>query len=262
MEPARIVPQGHIQVTGVLGGSLPAGDLLATIDDIGDIEVGPDSTLSDDAVRTLARGSAIVFIHPPGVNAHVGIAYGITRNFEIGMRGSPDAVRGWTRWQFLRVKPGIYGALGLGLGTYFEGFPVEDFTDLARSDPEVAEPYRRYEVDMPLQVGISGRSGHLWLGPKFMFADYDVAASVCGVRAEESCIDWGTMGITGTVEYFGGQIGGAIGYEQIWLAAEITAMDLSVDAMLDIDVADTREVLRYRTEGVAFSPAIGVIGWF
>jgi hypothetical protein len=39
-------------------------------------------------------------------------------------------------------------------------------------------------------------------------------------------------------------------------------MSLDVRADLDVDVAETREMIDYRTEGWALSPSLGIIAWF
>ncbi len=258
MEPARIVPEGHWQVSSGITAGMPVGDPLSAIEEIADIEGGEGaSTMTPEQIRTLARGSSVIFIHPPGASAYLSVAYGVGRHFEIGMRGSADAARGWVRWQFLRVRPGLYGALGLGYATYFRGFPVEDYTDLARP-----VSFSRQEMDLPLQLGLSGKVGHVWFGPKLMVADYDVEESVCSVTQDGVCLSWGSTRVAGTATYIGGQLGGAIGYKWIWLAAELSFMSLDVRADLDVDVAETQEMIDYQTEGWALSPSLGIITWF
>lgn len=258
MEPARIVPDGHWQVSGATTASMPVGDPLTAIEELSDIKTGSGAqTMTQEQIRSLARGSAVIFVHPPGVSAYLSAAYGVSRYFEVGMRGSADTVRGWVRWQFLRVRPGLYGALGLGYANYFQGFPVEDYTDLARP-----VSFSRQEMDLPIHFGLSGKVGHLWFGPKLVFADYDVEESVCSAVRGGQCLSWGSTQVKGTVSYFGGQLGGAIGYERIFVGAELSFMSLNVKADLDVDVGETQEMIDYRIEGWALSPSLGVIAWF
>ena len=258
MEPARIVPEGHWQVSGATTAGMPVGDPLSAIEEIASLEgVEGASAMTPEQIRTLAKGSSIIFIHPPGVSAYLSAAYGVSRHFEIGMRGSADTARGWIRWQFLRVRPGIYGALGLGYATYFQGFPVEDYTDLARP-----VSFSRQEMDLPVQLGLSGKLGHIWFGPKLVAANFEVEESVCAITKNGVCLGWGSTRVTGMATYFGGQLGGAIGYERLWVAAELSFMSLNVRADLDVDVAETKELIDYRTKGWALSPSLGIIAWF
>jgi hypothetical protein len=254
MLPAKTTPPGHVQVTGGLGGNLLAGEPIDTLKALSDI--GSLKTIDPEKARRLGNGTAVFFAQPPGLNSYLSLAYGLNRRFEVGARASIDSVLGWTRWQFMRARPGWYGALGLGLGTALTNASLEAFTNLAQTDS-----FSRHEVHMPLLFGYSSPILHVWTGPKFIFADYHVRVSVCPNIGSEKCLVQGTSRASGTASYLGGQLGLAIGYRRFWVAVEASIMRTHVTADLAVDIEDVYEQFHFSDTGWSFSPAIGLIVW-
>lgn len=255
LTPARITPEGHVQIKLALEGSVPVGEFRDSMEKL--VSIKKLRNITPEQARTLAKSSSIFLVQPPGAHPYATLQYGINKRFEIGLRSSTEMIKGSARYQFMRVAPGIYGAVGLGLGTYFSGFPVEDYTTLAKTSS-----YVRNEMDMPIQFGISGKVGHLWLGPNFFFADYELKGEVCNYKDSSGCTSWGNMGTKGIVSYLGGHIGGAIGYQRIWFAVELLVIRPNIDADIQFDVRDIAERLALHDSGWVLVPSLGIIMWY
>lgn len=256
MMPARLVPEGHVQVSTSTDLTLPSGRLFNMAKSLRQLPAETYELTLDEAA-SLAQGVAALLVQPPGLGGQVSVAYGVDRNVEVGAGTTINSVRGWGRWQFLRVRPGFYGAFGLGLSSYFFGFPLGRVTDIA----SVRGHFRR-QVEVPLQFGLSGRSGHLWFGPKWVHADYGIHVAACLNQVNTGCKRRGAMKMRGTTSYLGGQLGAALGYRRWWIMAELTVARLYARAELDVEVDEVRKVARFQENGVNVVPALGLLLWF
>jgi hypothetical protein len=255
MEPARLTPAGHVQVTTSASGTLPTGEPMSLMRDMQ--RVSKLSTFTPDTAEDLALGTASLLVNAPGLNSNAAVSIGLTRSYELSARVSSSATRFGLRHQLFRVRPGFYGAVGLGVTQYFAPLDIETFSSRAH-----VHRFQRQEIDVPLQLGFSGRAGHLWLGPKLVVARYNADVSACLSIHDGVCGVEGRMNMRGTATYAGANIGFAVGYRRFWVAAELTAMHLNAEANLDVNVSGARSRLLFAPQGWLFSPALGVITWF
>jgi hypothetical protein len=255
MTPARTTPAGHLQIATSLSATTTSGDIRDAVDAIGDMNTSGGLTMAEIEEATEAAGAALV--QPPSIGYQISLTYGLSRRFEVGARTSLNALRGFGRWQFLRVRPGIYGALGLGVSTYFFGPPVQAFVD------EI-EPtgYSRWDLDVPLSFGYSGRSFHLWGGPKLVVSSYDASVDLCIRKRSGNCVQEASIAVNGSATYLAGQAGIALGYSRFWVALELTVARVDTSANLVIARGAREEHDKFDKGGLAIAPALGLIAWF
>lgn len=253
MRPARLVPAGHVELGTSFEASLPSGEIRDALDRAR----GISGELTRADVGLLADAATAALVHSPGIGNQISLAYGVSRRVELDARVSMTAVRGGLRVQLLRVKPGIYVALGVGVTHQFVGLPIQRFTSAAE-----LRSFSRQELDVPLTAGFSSRAFHLWLGPKLVVARYDASVSACLDRQDGLCAMPATMALEGTAAYLAGQIGLAIGWKSVWLAAELTVARLGVDATMQIDSAAMHEAHTFGGGGLVLAPAVGLFAWF
>jgi hypothetical protein len=234
---------------------VPSGDLRDALEGARNMGLG-HGALSPQDTDLLVRAGTAVVVQPPSVGGSVSAAVGLSRRFALSLRASGNAARGALRWQFLRVAPGFYGSLGVGVSTYFYGFPVQQFVpDLSLDD------FSRVELDVPLSFGVSGKLGHLWFGPKLVFSSYDARITACVDGTAGSCAREATLGVGGTAFYVAGQLGAAIGWKRVWLAAELTVAYVSASADVALSMSGRSAQHRVSSDGIVLQPAIGLLVW-
>jgi hypothetical protein len=257
MAPARTVPAGHLQLTTGVDIVTTSGELADAIEE-GVQMMDNDGPLSKEEVRRAAIAGSAALVQPDSVGYQVSAAFGVSRHFEIGVRSSLNAVRGHVRWQFLRVAPGFYGSLGIGASAYLYGLPLQTLTDGEIEN----RSFGRRELDVPLTLGWSGRVAHFWFGPKLIVADYDAQFSACIAEGSRGCATEATATLDGTAIYYAAQAGIAVGYRQIWLAAELTVAHVDASADLNVRSGSRSENLPFEKSALALAPTIGLIAWF
>lgn len=255
LEPARTVPVGHVQLTSGLDVSMPSGDLRDALEAAQEMGLGGGALSTQDA-NTLVRAGTALVVQPPSIGGSVSAAVGISQRFALSLRTSGNAARAGVRWQFLRVAPGFYGALGVGVSTYFYGFPVQQFV------PDLSlDRFGRFELDVPLSFGWSGKVGHLWFGPKLLLSSYEARITACIDRADAGCAREATVGIDGTAFYFAGQIGAAIGWKRFWIAAELTVAYVNTGADVELSSSGRTTQHRVSSDGIVLQPTFGFLVW-
>ncbi len=253
MEPARITPLHHVQVTAGGAAVSTSGPMRQALDDIKSIR----NPMSSEDLATAADAATAALVHAPTASGQVALSYGLSRHIEVGVGTTMDAVRLWTRWQFFRMKPGFYGAFGVGVSTYLYGFPIGSFTD--RVD---VTSFGRREIDVPVSFGYSGRAFHAWLGPKLVLADYDAHMTVCAVKGSGQCNRSVDLSLGGTATYLAAQFGLAVGWRRFWVAAELTVARVNAHADLSLSGAGMHLTHTFDRKGLVLSPAVGIITWF
>lgn len=255
MEPARLTPPGHFQITTSASGTLPTGEPMSLMRDLQ--RVSKVEKLSLSSSEELALGTASLLVNAPGLTANAAAAIGMSHNYELSARISTASARIGLRHQLFQVRRGFYGVVGVGATEYFAPLDIGAFSDRA-----TIHHFSRREIDMPLHFGLSGRVAHFWGGPKLVLATYDVDVSACLDTSGDGCASHGRMRMRGVATYAGGQVGVAVGYERAWLAFELTAMHLSARADLNVNVGGIGKGVVFAPNGWLFSPALGVMTAF
>ncbi|MEM9067866.1 MAG: hypothetical protein AAGE52_05145 [Myxococcota bacterium] len=252
LQPARTVPAGHLQIGGSVQVTPPTGLPGDTYEAVRDIS-GLGNNPTPAQVEQVAESATAALVQPPSLDAQASLAYGVTRRLELDARvGATSAGVGF-RLQWLRRKPGIYGALGFMVNVNFQQFPVERFTD----EVEI-ESFRRQDFAVPLVLGYSRQRVHLWAGPKLVISRFDTEVGVC---LDDSCQDI-RLRASGRATYVAGQFGIAIGSGRAWFALEMTVARAHVQADFDVEMP-RRPSMEADTErrGRVLTPAIGLILW-
>ena len=255
MQPARTVPEGHVQAATSLSITPPTGiagdavDGLRALDD-----VGRNPTAAE--VQQIGEAAAAALVQPPSVDAQLALAYGVNERLELDARVGSTSAGGGFRLQFLRRSPGIYGALGFRVDIGFNAFPVDRFTDRVR-----IQSFRRQDFSVPLVLGYSRRRVHVWAGPKLMFSRYRGAIAVCTRRVDDDCRGEATLNASGRATYVAGQLGFAIGSNRAWFAVELSIA--RVRALADLEMQASGSVMEHDLDqrGRVFTPAVGFLLW-
>ncbi len=255
MEPARTTPAGHFQVTTSIDVTDTGGPIRDAIEELRGLGGGRRMTAGE--LRTAAEAASAALVQPPSIGYQVSLSYGITKRFEVGVRSSLSAVRGWTRFQFLRAAPGFYGAVGVGVSGYLYGFPLQQF-----SDDATLRDYDRWDVDIPLSFGFSSRAFHVWAGPKLLVSSMAARAEVCVDQDEGRCSSEADVGLEGVARYVAGQVGLGVGWRRFFVAAELTVARVESAATLTVEHAGRSESDAFDLDGTVLSPAIGLFVWF
>ena len=248
------MPEGHLQISTSADITNTSGALRDSIDAL--VEMDGGSRMSREDLDLAADAASAALIQPPSIGYQVSVAYGLTREIELGVRSSLSAVRGWARYQFLRASPGWYGAVGFGVAGYLYAFPIHELVD------EVSvRDYDRWDVDIPLSFGFSSRAFHVWAGPKLMLSDVSGTVEVCVDQASGRCTSQADVTLDGFASYVAGQVGLAVGWTNFFIAAELTVARVEAESTVTVTHGSRTESATFSPDGVALSPAVGFILW-
>lgn len=253
MMPARTTPEGHLQITSSVEVTDTSGAIRESIDALEDLEGG---RMTREQISIAAEAASVALVQPPSIGYQLSASYGLTRRVELGVRTSMSAVRGWTRYQFLRASPGLYGAVGLGVSGYIYGFPIQQFTDQVR-----VTDYDRWDIDVPLSFGYSGRAFHIWAGPKLVLSDIGGSVTVCVDQDAGRCSSEANVSLDALARYVAGQLGIAVGWSQFFIAAELTVARVDTESTVSVTHGGVTESESFDADGVAITPAVGFILW-
>lgn len=255
LQPARTMPEGHFGVTASVQGTPAVGLPGESYQTLEDLDIGSRPTPAE--LEQIGELSTAALVQPPSVDGQLALAYGVTRRFELDARVGASSAGAGFRIQLMRRSPGIYASLGASLSLGYDNFPVERFTNRVR-----VESFRRQDFAFPLMLGYSGTYVHLWAGPKLVISRFRSGIAVCTNRSGGECHQEAMLDVGGHATYFAGQIGFAVGKGRIWIATELTIAHVRVNADLDLQMGETRQLSEYRTSGRVVTPAIGLIAWF
>jgi hypothetical protein len=217
-----------VRAAGAVGVSLPVGQLIDVVDQGENLarKNSAGQTLTEAEQGELVESALALALNPPSVASELQGRYGVADNFDVGLRiASSITARLDGRWQFLPAREGtIAGSLGLGVGYYAKTFEISGPIESVVAVSDVL----RIEMDIPVLFGWSGRIGHFWFGPKLVVSRYwgDMRLAFFDSTVVEATA-------RGTNLFYGAQVGGAVGYEHVWLATELTVMRLSSDARVE-----------------------------
>lgn len=231
--PAHVPKKGHVQAeagidvfvpTGTLKDAIEAADALA--------DAAENRELTEAEEREVFEGAAALALNPPSATPHIGIGYSPLRNFVIDGRYTVGALRLGARYQLLhRADHGLDLSAGIGLGRYVYEFPVGSAIPIIE-----IEDFTRYQIDLPIQLGVSGDWYRVWGGPRLLATFYGTKLALvyptipgAGTNQPENV----TAELSGTGFYAGGQAGFALGYKKVFLGFEMTLAQFWTSARLD-----------------------------
>ncbi len=256
LQPARTVPAGHVQISAGIQGTVPTGlpgEALETARIIDDLEGGA----RPHQIGPLVESSIAGLLVPPSIDAHLGFAYGVSQRFELDAKIGPTGIGAGFRLQLLRMRPGIYLALGAMAHFQWMDFDVERFTDDAQINR-----LTRYDFSFPLSFGYSGRYLHVWGGPKLVMTRFTADATLCFRSRGGVCRQEVAGNASGRVAHFAGQGGIAVGKGRVWVAVELTVARAWVRGDLSLSGGGARQNNGFSRSGRVVVPAIGLITWW
>ncbi len=255
LQPARTVPAGHVQATTSVQVTPPIGLAKDTYEAIRTLrEMGDNPT--EEELAAVVDSATAALVQPPSIDSQLGLAIGLSRRLELDARVGATSAGGGFRLQWLRQRPGIYGAIGFMVNLHYSHFPVERFVTQVRIDR-----FRRLDYAVPLVIGYSRRRVHLWAGPKLVLSRFSARVGVC-VSDEDGCTQEASLRASGRARYLAGQIGVGLGSRRFWFAVEITIARASIDADLGLDMPRRPTMEAQRTvRGRVITPAVGLMVW-
>lgn len=258
MQPAHVAPKHHVQAeigmdvsvpTGTIGKAIDAGYVLA--------DRAQSEKLTDEQINTLYEAGSALALNPPSATPHFGIGFTVIDDLEISARYSTNALRVGGRYQFLhKERHKVDASVGLGLGYYVLGIPGGDLLKVVELDD-----FSRFQIDVPLVFGTHGSWYRLWGGPRFMYTHFGIDLNL----ALPAITDIAYPGLrevasfSGNGYYIGGQGGVAVGYKYVFLAFELTMVELLMSGDLSV-LKQTRATLDL--DSFIVYPAIGLMGEF
>lgn len=256
MQPARLVPAGHVSATSSVQITPPTG-LPGEVREQLEGMRGTSRRPTPEQAIEIATIAGAALAQPPSMDAQLALAVGLSKRFELDARVRSTSAGGGLRFQWLRIAPGIYGALGLQLDGSFGSFPLDRFTDRAR-----IEQFRRFDLSVPLTVGYSRQWIHLWAGPKLAWSRVAADIAVCTDAPRDApCRAEAPLTMSGSILYLAGQVGIAVGSSRFWVAFELTVAHARVRAALDLQMSGASMRDDITTSGAVVTPALGIILW-
>lgn len=209
--PARTLGGGEFQVSAVNNIILPVQVVERAINVVD--EVTDDTELTEAEQRTIINGVVASALSSPGFAPHMDIAVGLGYGLDTQ----------------LRIGSGIYGASlrrGFRLAgwdtsigaraAYNSGSSVVPYLDDLNKFAKVAD-MKRFDGQAFALVGTEfGEWAKLWLGAKWLGSWFKASLDpgLLDEAAEEDLF-------SGNIMYYGGLLGGAIGYRWIHLVVEV-----------------------------------------
>jgi len=252
MTPAEVAKPKHVQMEMGMDVSVPAG-VLSDLVSAGEALADSQTALDAEQQRRLLRAGTSLALNPPSANAHLGVGVGIGYGAELQGRLVSGGWRLGGRYQFLNAKDhGIDFSAGLGLGRTSWSIGTDTFEPVLEF-----KDYSRWQFDLPLLFGTSGTWYRWWGGPRILLGSYSAGMKLTPPTETQSY----SVELTGTSAYLGGQLGGALGYKHIFLAAELTLVNFSTDAKLATHGAGAGDFTT-SVSGLVVYPAVGLMGDF
>lgn len=252
LQPAHVAPAGHVQATAGVELSVPTGT-VATIVDAGR-SLAADArrrTLSDAEIARLFDVGVTLAASPPSLGQHFAVAYTVRERTEVGLRYAGGGWRLGGRYQLLRHDDAPFDMVaGLGVTRATTSVPLGDVVPFLK-----VRDFTRWTFDLPILIGTARRWYRVWTGPKFLYSRFDTGVEIA---LPMNAVETGSL--RGHATYVGGQAGAAVGYQDLFLALELTMGQLSgsatVTSMLSVPTPPTD------ISGFVVYPALAVMGEF
>lgn len=227
MTPAQVTPHRSVRASAGAGVTVPVGQLVDALDTVTTLatRVSNGQSLTAAEQDTLASQAVGLVFSPPSFSYEFQARYGFLPRWDAGLRLVGANVRADARFQVLDTQRGapLDLSVGAGLSLGFTGLSLGSVVGSVIA----IDDYRLFTVDVPVLAGWSGRFGHVWFGPKVVLGLHSTGMSVRVASAETRVLD-----VSGTTFHYGAQLGGAVGYRWIWLAAELSILGMNGSAAI------------------------------
>jgi hypothetical protein len=237
-------------------GSIPLGTLS-------DVYTTGDNVLkkaeSGQALTTAEKWQAFdsgmeVLLSPPAPGYHFAFAYVPWRRLEVSLRYASSALRVGSRYQLLDRNAGAPFDLsaGVGVARFTYAIPIGDYLPILKVDD-----FTRWQLDVPLLIGLQNRWFRTWFGPRFLATFFDSA-----LRLDLKVEDRVLASMSGSAYYVGGQGGIGFGYRWVFLAFELTVTELIGSAKFEASALQDSPSHTVDLSGLVIYPTLGLMGEF
>ncbi len=250
---AAVPPTGHFSAALGWEGSVSLGplhDAYRTGRDA--LEKADDDQVLTTEEKWQAFDTGLkLLLAPPSFGYHLRLAYVPWRRLELSLRYAGSALRLGTRYQILdRATAPFDLSLGLGASRFTYEVPFSSFVPVLELDD-----FTRWQLDVPLLIGMQNRWFRAWGGPRFVATFFDAALRL-DLRAEEPIM----ASLSGSAYYVGGQAGIGFGYRWLFVAFELTITQMVGDARFQAPLLRDSPRRDVETSGLVIYPALGLMG--
>jgi len=253
---ARVPPKGHYAVAAGFEGSIPVGTLLDAIDtgkDLGGKIQRGQTLTSEEKWRVFDAGMQLL-LSPPSVGYHLMVAYVPLDKLEVSLRYAGSALRLGTRYQLLGRETGPFDmSAGIGISRFTYALPLSDYIPVLKMDD-----FTRWQIDVPLLIGMQNRFFRFWAGPRFVATFFDTRLTLELPSGESPVL----AAMSGNAYYVGGQSGIGLGYRWIFLAFELTVTEMMGHAQVSAPLITDMPSRTLDLSGLVIYPSIGLMGEF
>jgi hypothetical protein len=214
-QPAHVAPAGHVLAEGGVEVGIPTGAIVTGVDTAKDLgqRASNGEMLTDAQKLQILDAGVNLAVNSPSVGPHLGIAYTIIDRLEANVRFAGQAFRFGGRYQVLKRATDPFDmTVGLGVSRFSYEFPLSDTIPVLKLDN-----FTRWQVDVPMLIGMSNDFVRLWCGPKLLLTWFETQLTLDIPQQSASVARF-----DGMVTYLGGQAGVALGYRHLFVAFELT----------------------------------------
>jgi len=255
LQPAQVGPQGRLSVAAGTEIALPTGRITEIVDTGETLAKrcsNQNCQLTDEEKRQIFDAGVNLAANPPSVGHHLAVNYTMADGMELGLRWAGPNWRVGGRYQLLRHEDGPFDLVaGLGIARGTTAIPLGDVLPVLHIDD-----FTRWTFDLPVLLGTSRSWFRAWGGVKLAYSRFDTRMHL-DAGAEEQIL----ASFDGKALYVLGQGGLALGYQWIFLAAELTMGEVSGTARASIP-ALTGAMRNPDLSGFVVYPAVAVLGEF
>lgn len=251
LTPAHVAKPKHVQMELGMGLAMTGGGLPHALN-VGE-NLDQQSALSVRQQRQLINSEWANNATPSGVEMDLGVAVGVAENWEVSGRATTAGLRLGGRHQFLKQR--VDGLdLSVGLGLRSDAYRAAGTTAY---DSVETNKLSNWGFDIPVLLGGSGDWFRWWTGTRILAWHYATRFDMQTTNASGQMLAYSIDGTGGSV-CAAGVLGGALGYEHVFLAFELTAGYLGTAARLQASRDDVGS-FSFRSSSLVVFPAIGLL---
>lgn len=258
--PAHVPRKGGVHAAIGVDVSVPTGSVGATIDaGKAAAKAAQSRSLQAEEQQQLIDAGIVLAANPPALQQTLLIAFAPVEKTEASLRYAGGTWRAGGRYQVVEQGDG-HGfdfTAGFGVGRQSASFAISNVLDVVKLDDFV-----RWSFDVPLTFGRRGRWYRLWGGPRLMYTRGDTSLqlnlpSVGGSPAQTIDASAETSGL-----YWGGQLGVALGYRNVFFGFELTTVQFSGSARVQSNVGGTPSSRSVDASTFIVYPGLALMGEF
>ncbi len=254
-QPAHVASKGSVRVETGMDVSVPTGTIFKVVDAGKTLAGAADDRELTDAERAqVIEAGMNLALTPPAPVTHVGVTYTPLQDWEVGVRYASGGWRLGMRRQLLhQAAHTVDLTVGIAVGRFAYEFPVNDVLGVLTLDD-----FTRYSLEIPIVVGQHADWYRWWGGPRLVLHRFSTALTFTQPPVGGAPASATLASVDGTGAFVGAQGGIALGYRTLFVAFELTVVQLVSSARLEIVGAGQELDL----SGLVIYPGIALMGEF